>query len=511
MKNGKTKDGFFIKWLNWLEKVGNALPHPFILFFYLTTTVILSTALFSWLGVSAYHPSTGETIEVLNLLSSEGIHRIFSSILSNFTGFAPLGQVLVIMLAVGLLDRLGLLANVLKSIVIAVPRKFITPMLIFVSVLSSVATDAGYVVLIPLGAALFASMKRHPIAGLAAAFAGVAGGFGANIIFTPGDSLLGGISEAAAHVIDPYYTFNIIGNWYFMIVSTFLLVIVGTFVTEKIVEPRLGVYKGEDNAGNNDEISKEIPPIEKRAMKWAGFAFLITGALLSLLIVPSWGPLRGEGAIVASPFFTNLVVVLFFLFLIPGIVYGRMTKQIQSNNDIAKHFTETMSSMSGFITLAFMASQFVGFFAQSNLGAILAIAGGNFLQEIGFTGFGLIVAFMFISAFVNLFIGSASAQWLIFAPIFVPMLMQLGYSPEFIQLAYRVGDSITNPISPLLTYLALIITFAQKYDKKAGMGTLTATMMPYSIFFGLFWGLLVGLWMLLGLPIGPGAYIFLPY
>lgn len=510
MKNDKIKHGPLIKWLNWLEKTGNNLPHPFILFFYLTTTVVLLTTLLSLIDVGAYHPATGDRIEVLNLLSSEGIHRIFSSVLSNFTGFAPLGQVLVIMLAVGLLDRLGLLANVLKAIVVAVPRKFITPMLIFVSVLSSVATDAGYVVLIPLGAALFASMKRHPIAGLAAAFAGVAGGFGANIIFTPGDSLLGGISEAAAHVIDPYYTFNILGNWYFMIASTFLLVIVGTFVTEKIVEPRLGVYKGEDNSHDGD-INKEISPIEKRAMKWAGFTLLITGVLLSLLVIPSWGPLRGEGSIVASPFFTNLVVVLFFLFLIPGIVYGRMTKQIKSNNDIAKNFVETMSSMAGFITLAFMASQFVGFFAQSNLGAILAIAGGNFLQEIGFTGFGLIVAFMLISAFVNLFIGSASAQWLIFAPIFIPMLMQLGYSPEFIQLAYRVGDSITNPVSPLLTYLALIITFAQKYDKKAGMGTITATMIPYSIFFGIFWIGLVGLWMLLGLPIGPGAYIFLPY
>ena len=510
MKNDKIKHGPLIKWLNWLEKTGNNLPHPFILFFYLTTTVVLLTTLLSLIDVGAYHPATGDRIEVLNLLSSEGIHRIFSSVLSNFTGFAPLGQVLVIMLAVGLLDRLGLLANVLKAIVVAVPRKFITPMLIFVSVLSSVATDAGYVVLIPLGAALFASMKRHPIAGLAAAFAGVAGGFGANIIFTPGDSLLGGISEAAAHVIDPYYTFNILGNWYFMIASTFLLVIVGTFVTEKIVEPRLGVYKGEDNSHDGD-INKEISPIEKRAMKWAGFTLLITGVLLSLLVIPSWGPLRGEGSIVASPFFTNLVVVLFFLFLIPGIVYGRMTKQIKSNNDIAKNFVETMSSMAGFITLAFMASQFVGFFAQSNLGAILAIAGGNFLQEIGFTGFGLIVAFMLVSAFVNLFIGSASAQWLIFAPIFIPMLMQLGYSPEFIQLAYRVGDSITNPVSPLLTYLALIITFAQKYDKKAGMGTITATMIPYSIFFGIFWIGLVGLWMLLGLPIGPGAYIFLPY
>ncbi|MCL1989498.1 MAG: AbgT family transporter [Defluviitaleaceae bacterium] len=503
----KSKSGFFIKWLNGLEKVGNKLPHPFMLFFYFTLTVILATALLSLLGVGTYHPATGERIEVLNLLSGEGIHRIFSTVLPNFTNFAPLGQVLVIMFAIGLLDRLGLLANILKSIVLAVPKRFITPMLVFVSVLSSVATDAGYVVLIPLGAALFASMKRHPIAGLAASFAGVAGGFGANLVITPGDALLGGISEAAAHAIDPTYTFNILGNWYFMIASVILLTLVGTFVTEKIVEPRLGEYKG---TADLSEIDERVSPEEKRAMKGAGVAFLITAILLSLLIVPSWGPLRGEAEIVASPFFTHLIVVLFFLFLVPGIVYGKMTKQIKSNDDIAKNFIETMSTMSGFVALAFMAGQFVGLFAQSNLGAIIAIAGGNFLQEIGFTGFGLILSFVILSAFVNLFIGSASAQWLIFAPIFVPMLMQLGYSPEFTQLAYRVGDSITNPISPLLTYFALIIVFAQKYDKKAGMGTIISTMVPYSIFFGIFWVALLGIWMIFALPIGPGAMIFLP-
>ena len=511
MENAKNteKQGLLIRWLNWLEKVGNKLPHPLILFFYFTVTVIIATAIVSWLGVTAVHPSTGYEIEVLNLLSGEGIARIFSTFLNNFTGFAPLGQVLVIMLAIGLLDQLGLLSNILKSIILVVPKRFITPMLIFVSVLSSVATDAGYVVLIPLGAALFASMKRHPIAGLAAAFAGVAGGFGANFVITPGDSLLAGISEAAAQTLDPYYSFNILGNWYFMIASVFLIVIVGTFVTEKVVEPRLGEYKGPEV--DDSEIKKAVSAEEKRAMRGAGWAFLITAAILSLLVVPSWGPLRAEdGAIIGSPFFTHLIVVLFFLFLVPGIVYGKMTKQIKTKNDIGHYFTETFKSMAGFIVLAFMAGQFVGLFAQTNLGAVIAIAGGNFLQNIGFTGFGLILAFMILSGFVNLFIGSASAQWLIFAPIFVPMLMQLGYSPEFVQLAYRVGDSVTNPISPLLSYLALIITFAQKYDKKAGMGTLIATMMPYTIFLTIFWFALVALFMVLNIPIGPGAYIMLP-
>ena len=498
------KAGLMKKYLDWVEHAGNKLPHPFMLFTYFALFIVLLSAILSWFGVGAYHPQTGYRVEVFNMLSGEGIARIFSGLLPNFTGFAPLGQVLVIMLAIGTMDQTGLLSNVLKSIVLAVPKQFITMTLVLVAVISSIASDAGYVVLIPLGAALFASMGRHPIAGLAAAFAGVAGGFGANIIFTPGDALLGGISQAAVYTVDPYYTFNILGNWFFMIASTVLLTIVGTLVTDKIVEPRLGAYMSDE-----DTEIEAVSPLEKKAMRAAGIALLVTGALLSLLIIPSWGPLRGDGSVVASPFFRYLVPILFVLFLVPGIVYGKVTKQFNSASDVVNSFIGSISALSTYIVLVFMASQFISFFGQSNLGIILAISGGEFLYTIGFTGFGLIIAFMLLSAFVNLFMGSASAQWLLFSPIFVPMFMQLGYTPEFTQMVYRVGDSITNPISPMLSYLALILTFAQKYDKKAGLGTLISTMTPYALFFGIFWMLLVGVWMFFNLPIGPGAYIFM--
>jgi aminobenzoyl-glutamate transport protein len=500
------KRNLMARYLDLLEKIGNKMPHPFIMFAWLALILIVLSAVLSAAGVHAIHPQTGEMVEVFNFVSGAGIQMIFSTLISNFTGFAPLGMVLTIMLSIGIADHTGLMSTVLRSIVLSVPKKAITPTLVFAAVLSSVAADAGYVVLIPLGAALFASMGRHPIAGLAAAFAGVAGGFGANVIITPGDALLGGISEAAAQTVYYGYNFNIIGNWFFMIVSTFLIVAVGTYVTEKIVEPRLGKYEGDLS---QDEI-EQLTPIEKKGMRLAGLSILLTGAVLSLLIVPSWGPLRGEGAITASPFFTHLVAVLFVLFLVPGIVYGKTTKQIHKAEDVVGLFTKSISDLSGYIVLVFIAAQFVALFSNSNMGVILAIRGGYFLENVGLTGFFLILAFMILSAFVNLFIGSASAQWLLFAPIFVPMFMNVGFTPEFTQLAYRVGDSITNPVSPLLSYLALIITFAKKYDKKSGLGSIISTMMPYSIFLGIFWFALVAIWMMFNLPIGPDARIFMP-
>jgi len=500
------KRGFMAKYLDIVEKAGNKLPNPFMIFASLALAIIILSAVLSGLGVQAVHPQTGEVVEVFNYVSGEGVARIFSTLITNFTGFAPLGMVLTIMLSIGIMDRTGLFSNVLRSIVTSVPQRLITPALIFTAVFSSIATDAGYVVLIPLGAALFHSMGRHPLAGLAAAFAGVAGGFGANIIFTPGDALLGSISEAAAQTVVADYSFNILGNWFFMIASTVLLTLVGTYVTEKIVEPRLGKYEGDAK----EEVI-EISAQERKAMRFAGLAMLVTGAILSLLIVPSWGPLRGEGAVVASPFFAHLVPVLFVLFLVPALVYGKMTNQIKNSDDVVGHFSGIIRDMAPYIVLVFMASQFVAMFSGSNLGIILAINGGYFLQSVGFTGIGMIVAFMALSAFVNLFIGSASAQWLLFAPIFVPMFLELGYTPEFTQLAYRVGDSITNPVSPLLSYFPLIITFAKKYDSKAGIGSIIAQTMPFSIGFGVFWTILVIVWMLFNLPIGPGAQIFMPY
>lgn len=500
------KKGFIMRSLDWIERVGNKLPHPITLFFIFAGLVVVSSALFSYLGVSVEDPAseTGK-LEVFNLLSKEGIQYMFESAVSNFTGFAPLGTVLVTMLGIGLAERTGLISAALKALVTSVPKSLITAALVFGGVMSSMAADAGYVVLTPLGAVLFAGLGRHPLAGLAAAFAGVSGGFSANLLLTSLDPLLGGLTIEAASIIDPAYAeqMNYAMNYYFMIASVLILTIVGTIVTEKVIEPRLGKYEGEVE----DEVDY-LKPIEKKGL-WAAFiSIIITSIFLALLAIPNFGPLGGEGKFVDSPFLKTLVPVLLIFFFVPGLVYGIVTKEIKNDKDVANKLGDTMATMGMYIVLAFAAGQFVAYFNHTNLGRILAISGADFLDKIGFTGLPLAIAFMIVTGFINLFIGSASAKWAIMAPVFVPIMMQFGYSPEFTQTLYRIADSTTNIISPLMPYFAIVIAFAQKYDKKVGIGTLISTMLPYSIAFSIVWTIVLIIWMLTGLPIGPGAPIY---
>ncbi|WP_243385566.1 AbgT family transporter [Bacillus kexueae] len=500
------KKGFVTRSLDWIERVGNKLPHPITLFFIFAGLVVLASALFSSLGVSVDDPAseTGK-LEVFNLLSKEGIQYMFESAVSNFTGFAPLGTVLVTMLGIGLAERTGLISAALKALVTSVPKQLITAALVFGGVMSSMAADAGYVVLTPLGAVLFAGLGRHPLAGLAAAFAGVSGGFSANLLLTSLDPLLGGLTIEAAAILDPAYAeqMNYAMNYYFMIASVFLLTIVGTIVTEKVIEPRLGKYEGDVT----EEVD-HLKPIEKKGLWAALISIIVTSVFLILLAIPGFGPLGGEGKFVDSPFLKNLVPVLLIFFLIPGLVYGIVTKEIKNDKDVANHLGETMSTMGMYIVLAFAAGQFVAYFNHTNLGRILAISGADFLDKIGFTGLPLAIAFMIVTGFINLFIGSASAKWAIMAPVFVPIMMQFGYSPEFTQTLYRIADSTTNIISPLMPYFAIVIAFAQKYDKRVGIGTLISTMLPYSIAFSIVWTVVLIIWMLIGLPIGPGAPVY---
>lgn len=330
-------------------------------------------------------------------------------------------------------------------------------------------------------------------------------GYSANLLITSLDPLLGGLTIQAAATIDPAYAegMTYLMNWWFMIASVFLLTIVGTIVTDKIVEPRLGDYKGgiqEDVAG--------IEPIEKKGL-WAAFiALLLTIAALALLVVPSWGPLRGDGKFLEAPFFQSLVPVLLIFFFIPGLVYGIVTRTIKNDKDVANQLSDTMASMGMYILLAFAAGQFVAYFNHTNLGKVLAVNGAQFLQNTGFTGIPLILTFLIVTGFINLFIGSASAKWAVMAPVFVPIMMGMNYSPEFTQALYRIADSTTNIISPLMPYFAIVIAFAQKYDKKVGIGTLVATMLPYSIAFSVAWVAMIIVWMFTGLELGPGAPIY---
>lgn len=506
------KSGFFNKFLDMVEVVGNKLPHPVTLFVLFSLAVIIISAIAAAADVTVIfdriNTATGETdlveITAVSLLTVEGIRRIFAEAVTNFTSFAPLGTVLVAMLGVGVAEGTGLVQAGLRKLVLSTPQKLITAVVVFAGVMSNVASDAGYVVLVPLGALVFLSFGRHPLAGLAAAFAGVSGGFSANLMVGTLDPLLGGISQQAAQMYSPGYIVDITANLYFMIASTFLITIVGTLVTEKIVEPRLGVYKGQEVA----EITK-ITKEESKGLLWAGISFLLFVVAILIMVVPSNGILRSpDGEVLRnSAFMAGLVPIIALAFLIPGVAYGIAAKTVKNDKDIANFMGKAMATMGGYLVLAFVAAQFVSYFNWTNLGTILAVKGANFLQATGMTGLPLLVGFILVSGFINLFIGSASAKWAIMAPVFVPMLMAVGYSPEFTQLAYRIGDSTTNIITPLMSYFAVIVAFAQKYDKETGIGTIISTMVPYSMLFLLGWTVLFIAWFMLGLPIGPGVYM----
>ncbi|MFS0674436.1 AbgT family transporter [Ornithinibacillus sp. 179-J 7C1 HS] len=504
----KRRKGLFQSSLDRIELVGNKLPHPATLFAILALFVILLSAALQPLNISVEHPGEeGTTVEIKNLLSAEGIQYIFTSMTDNFIGFAPLGVVLLTMLGIGVAERTGLISALLRGFVLSVPNRFITLGLVFAGIMSSVASDAGYVVLPPLGALIFAAIGRHPLAGLAAAFAGVSGGFSANLLLSGTDAMLGELTIAAAAIIDPAYaeTMNIAMNWLFISVSVFVLTIVGAWVTERIVEPRLGTYKGDQK-----EELEGLQAIEKKGLIWSGITVAISLVLALLLVVLPNSPMRGtEGdamaQIIQSPFMSSLVPIIAILFFIPGLTYGIVTKSIRSDKDVASQMSDTMASMGTFIVLAFTAGQFVAYFNETNIGLVLGVYGADFLGSVNLTGIPLIILFILITAFINLFIGSASAKWAMMAPVFVPIMMRLGYSPELTQMAYRIADSSTNIISPLMTYFAIIIAFAQKYDKKMGIGTLISTMVPYSIFFLISWTIMLIIWMLFGLPLGPGG------
>jgi len=500
------KKGFLARALDTVEHVGNKLPDPLFLFVYLCILVIFASWLASVLGVQVTHPSDGRVIGAENLLSTGNIRRMFTEMVKNFASFPPLGLVLVTIIGIGVAEQSGMINSALKKLVTAVPKSALTATLVFAGIMSNLAADAGYVVLTPLGALLFAAFGRHPLAGLAAAFAGVSGGFSANLIITSLDPLLSGISTKAAHIIDPNYTVQASANFYFMFVSTFFLMIIGTYITEKIVEPRLGEWQRPEGLQIDDNLG-HISDSEKSGLKITLLTFLACTAVILLLVLPENGVLR-DAEHGMKPFYESLVPLIMLVFLFCGITYGWRVGKIKSDKDIARMAADSMNTMGAYIVLAFVAAQFVAYFSWSNLGLIVAISGADILKTIGFSGIPLIISFIIVTSFLNIFIGSASAKWAIMGPVFVPMLMLMGYSPELVQNAYRIGDSVTNIISPLLPYFPIIIAFAKKYDPRAGLGTLISIMLPYSIGFMILWSVMMIVWLTLGLPLGPDAPLY---
>ena len=507
----------FTRFLDAVEWLGNLLPHPVTLFALLATAMVFLSGLFGWLGVAVTDPrpgSEGASIEAVSLLNAEGVRMIFGNLVSNFVNFAPLGVVLVAMLGVGVAEKSGLLSAMVRGIVLNAPKHLVTVAVVFAGVLSNTASEMGYVVLVPLAGAIFLALGRHPLAGMAAAFAGVSGGYSANLLLGTIDPLLAGITQEAARLIDPEYEVYATANWYFMIISTFMITAIGSLVTIFIVEPKLGSYDDSraDPSVLDDSQMAPLTDQEKKGLVMAGIAVLGIAALIAMLVVPETGVLRdpdaaGEDFLASSgPFFNSIVAWIFVFFLVTGFAYGKVVGTMKNDRDVIDGMASAIATLGLYIVLVFFAAQFVAFFGWTNLGLITAIAGADFLQAIELTGPIVFLFFIIMCGIVNLSLGSASAQWAVTAPIFVPMLMFIGYSPEVIQGAYRIGDSTTNIITPMMSYFGLILAWATRYDKNFGIGTLIATMLPYSIFYFICWSLLFFLWVFgLGMPVGPGS------
>lgn len=505
--------GFVVKALDRVERVGNKLPDPAVLFVILAFITIVLSFIVSKLNVSVtyegYNSATNAieemTVTPFNLLTREGIVYMVTSIVGNFTGFFALGTVFTIIIGVSVAEGTGFLEVALKKIVAATPKALVTSVVVLLGIMSNVASSVGYVVLVPLGAIVFMAFKRHPIAGLAAAFSGVSGGWTANLLIGSNDPLYAGISTQAAQMLDPNYTVLPVANWYFMIVSTFLITFIGTWVTDKIVEPRLKPY-----VSTGSHVLQDITLDEKRGMRFAGIATLVYVVTVLLLVLPENAILRNPstGSIIVSPFMSGIIFFMMLLFLIPGLFFGIGARVLKSNKDVIQLMAKGISSLSSFMVLIFFAAQFTAFFNKSNLGIILSVSGANFLESVGFVGLPLLISFVLLTAFINIFIAVDTAKWAIMAPIFVPMLMRLNLSPELTQAAYRIGDSSTNIIAPLMPFFVLTVAFFQKYDEDSGIGSVISTMLPYSVFFLVGWILLLSAWYMLGLPLGPGSPLF---
>lgn len=598
----------FATFLRIVEWLGNCLPHPVTLFALLALAVAIVSGIASWLQwevvFQKMEPGGGfveERYVATNIMSGEGFRWLVQNLVTNFTSFAPLGTVLVALLGVAVAERSGLLSAVIRGMVLAAPPKLVTLVVVFAGVQSNIASEMGYVVLIPLAMVVFHALGRHPYAGLAAAFAGVSGGYSANLLIGTIDPLLAGITQEAAQIVAPGYEVHAAVNWYFMIVSVFMITIVGWAVTTFIVEPRLGKYdpaNAEESVEKDPSLSK-LTNEEKRGLKRAGIAALLTALAFAyvagpqitkavyvgedvalseylsaspedreqleaevmgppvestvdsppttgprvesvpdaeaddageqpvlaakkrklvitrdlainrvLNTLPGYGVLRNQdtGGLMPSPFLRGVVAMIFVFFIIPGFVYGRAVGTMKNDRDIIDAMAHGMSTLGLYIVLVFFAAQFVAMFKYSGLGSMLAVVGADGIRALGIDSPIVFIPFILMCCFINLMLGSASAQWAATAPIFVPMLMGVGYSPEVIQAAYRIGDSTTNIITPMMSYFGLILAVAARYDKKLGIGTMIATMLPYSIAFLIGWMILFYVWVFgFGLPVGPGA------
>lgn len=485
-----------------IEIVGNKLPNPAILFLIMLGLLVVLSAILSSLNVMAIDPITKKQIVIKSLLSKDGLYWFLENMVKNYINFPPLGMIIVLTIGIGLVEKAGLLETVIKGTIASIPKRWVTVTIVLLSFMSHLASDAAVVIVPPIAAMVFYSLGRHPFAGFAASLAAIMSGFTANILIVTTDVLLSSITTQAARLVDPNMVVTPVDNWYFMCFSVFYLTALTTFITEKFVEPRLGVYKG------TKEITlKKNTPEESAALRATGIAALLFIAVLLLMTVPEGAILRNQktGSILGSPLMRSIVPLLLFFFITIGLTFGIKVKRIRNGNDAVKMMSDSLKSLSGFMVMVFAIAQFIAAFGWTNIAALMATGGAQFLTNIGMTGLPALLGFMLFGQFVALFIASGSAIWALLSPIFVPMFMLLGYHPAFVQLAFRAGDTSLNSIMLVNPFLPLFLDMLRQYSEDSGIGTYLSLMIPYAFSYMAMWYLLFIVWYLLGLPIGPGV------
>lgn len=494
-----------MRFLDAVERLGDRLPDPVFIFAWLVLALVIASVICAALGVSAVHPGDGEVLIAKSLLDAENVRQLLTEMPKTLTGFAPLGYVLLVMLGAGVAERVGLLSAAVRVLVRRTPRALLTPTIILLGLFSNHAADTGFVILLPLAGVAFAAARRHPIAGIACAMASCVAAFAGNPTPSQFDALILGFTEPAVHLLDPHWRVNLVGDWWFTAAGAALFLPVGWWVTDKVVEPRLGPWQAPEGHIAGDE---PLSPEQAKGLAWAGLAALAVAALWAAMVLVPGAPLRDTSASDLTqwtPFFRSLVAGFFVLFLATGCAYGLATGAVRSDRDLVRLAADSMAAMAPYIVLAFAAAHFIAMFTWSNLGVIIAINGAEALKATGMPMVVLLLGVVAMTAFLDLFIGSASAKWAAIAPVLVPMFMLLGVSPEMTTAAYRMGDSSVNMSSPLMPYFALVLAYCQRWNPKIGVGGVMSSMLPYSFAF-IFVALAVtGVFAAFELPTGPGA------
>ena len=514
------KTSFVLRFLKRIEIVGNRLPPPSIIFIYLCAFIIIISGIGGLMGWSAtgmmVNTSTKElqesTLTVVSLFSLDGLDYMLRNMVSNFTGYASVGLNCTVMLAMGVAEQSGWMDGLIKKAVSITPAKLVTPLVVFIGVEANICENAGYMVFVPLAGMIFRACGKHPLAGIAAGFAGVSGGYSANVLLSSTDAVLSALTQSAAQITDPTYTVNATSNWFFMATSAVLVTILGTFITEKVVIPMLGPYKEGSGDGSLSEVHNELTPQEAKALRAANFTLLAMVVLIIVSCIPGDSFMRNQetGSLIDGSLLIDAICpIIAILFMIPGLIYGKIVGKYKTSRDVGNAFTGSFRVVAGFLGTAFFASQFTNYFKYTQIGNILAFKGSEILGALNVGWIPLLIIFVLFCGFINLMMPSASAKWSIFAPVFVPMFMVMGIAPELTQAAYRIADSSVNILCPVLSSLPIILAAMRRYEKDSGFGSLASCMLPYSMTFLVCWTTLLIIWGIANLPLGPGVYGFL--